>query len=678
LPVGLMSSNIGMAYMNTETTKIKVGLAQINNSFSGASYFPYSVGLLQTYAQKHSRDPSRFEFSIPVYKRESVQTAVDRLSGFHIVGFSVYVWNIKLSLAIARRLKAADPGVLIVMGGPQVPDHAEAFLRANPFVDIAVHGEGEQVFVQILDGFPNLDREKIPSISWIDADGAFHTTPKVERLKELDAVPSPYLAGVFDHLMDPDASTQWLALWETNRGCPFSCTFCDWGSATVAKVNRFDMDRLRHEIDWFSSKKIEFIFCCDANFGILPRDLEIAQYVAEVKANSGYPRSLSVQNTKNRVERAYEVQKALAVSGLNKGVTLSLQSVDEGTLKAIRRENISSGAYEILQRRFTKDRIETYSDLILALPGETYDSFVRGVTAVINQGQHNRIQFNNLSILPNAEMGDPEYQKRHGMKTIESRIINIHGSLSSDEEFDEDIQEMQELVVGTNTLPEADWVRVRVFSWMMALLHFDKVFQIPLVILQDATSLPWHQLVEIFTGEGVSRYPTLKRIRDFFNEFALKIQKGGPEYVPSPEWLNIYWPADEYIMIEMVANGSLAQFYAEAENAIHDYLDSRGVDYPRKLVAEAIRLNGALVKLPFQTTDVEVELSHNVYEVYSGIVIGERDALVEKPVRYFIDRTSQTWNSWDDYCREVIWYGNKKGAYLYTNKNLEPQMAGHF
>jgi hypothetical protein len=54
-------------------------------------------------------------------------------------------------------------------------------------------------------------------------------------------------------------------------------------------------------------------------------------------------------------------------------------------------------------------------------------------------------------------MGDPEYQKRHGMKTIESRIINIHGSLSSDEEFDEDIQEMQELVVGTNTLPEADW-----------------------------------------------------------------------------------------------------------------------------------------------------------------------------------------------------------------------------
>ncbi len=664
--------------MDNEQKKIKIGLVQINNSFSGASYFPYSVGLLQSYVQKHAKDPSRYEFTIPVYKRESVDTAVKRLRGSHMVGFSAYVWNVRLSLAIARRLKEEDPGILIVFGGPQVPDHAESFLRAHPFVDIAVHAEGEQVFLQLVESFPGLDRESVNSISWIDTENKFRTTPKMDRLKELDAVPSPYLAGIFDELVDADPSTQWLALWETNRGCPFSCTFCDWGSATVAKISRFDMERLKAEVDWFSSKKIEFIFCCDANFGILPRDLEIAQYVAGVKQESGYPKSLSVQNTKNRVERAYEVQKTLAVSGLNKGVTLSLQSVDEGTLKAIRRENISSGAYEILQKRFTKDRIETYSDLILALPGETYDSFVKGVSAVIDQGQHNRIQFNNLSILPNAEMGDPAYQRLHGIKTVESRIINIHGSLASEEEFDAEIQEMQELVIAVNTLPEADWIKVRVFGWMMALLHFDKVFQIPFVILNETTGLAWHEMAEIFTGDAVSSFPTLRRVRDFFYEKAADIQNGGPEYVPSAEWLNIYWPADEYILIDLVSAGLLGQFYQEASAAISEQLAHRKIDFNQRLFDDAVTLNSSLMKLPFQTKDLEIDLSHNVDAFYRGVLVGDKVPLTEKPVRYYVDRTTQTWNSLDEYCREVIWYGNKKGAYLYTNRNVETQLAGHF
>ena len=55
-----------------------------------------------------------------------------------------------------------------------------------------------------------------------------------------------------------------------------------WGSATNSKVARMNLDRL-HELDWFSKNKIEFIFCCDANFGMLPRDFEIALKAAENK-----------------------------------------------------------------------------------------------------------------------------------------------------------------------------------------------------------------------------------------------------------------------------------------------------------------------------------------------------------------------------------------------------------
>src|SRR3989338_7461014 len=92
---------------------------------------------------------------------------------------------------------------------------------------------------------------------------------------------------------------QWLILWETNRGCPFSCTFCDWGSAVQSKVFTFDLSNVLRETDWFVEHKIEYVTCCDANFGILPRDLEIAKYMAEAKKKYGYPKTFSIQSTKN-------------------------------------------------------------------------------------------------------------------------------------------------------------------------------------------------------------------------------------------------------------------------------------------------------------------------------------------------------------------------------------------
>ena len=64
------------------------------------------------------------------------------------------------------------------------------------------------------------------------------------------------------------------------------------------------LDRVLDELDWFSKNKVAFIFCCDANFGMLPRDYDIALKAAENKKKYGYPEVLSVQNTKNSRERA--------------------------------------------------------------------------------------------------------------------------------------------------------------------------------------------------------------------------------------------------------------------------------------------------------------------------------------------------------------------------------------
>src|SRR5207245_3277999 len=134
-----------------------------------------------------------------------------------------------------------------------------------------------------------------------------------------------------------------------NRGCPFACTFCDWGSATNAKVNVFDIDRLKQEVDWFAQHKINYVLCCDANFGILARDLDITQYVADRKSTLGYPHRFAVFNTKNVTERSYAVQVLLAEAELTTGMSIALQSIDTQTLKNVKRNKISIDSFLELQ-----------------------------------------------------------------------------------------------------------------------------------------------------------------------------------------------------------------------------------------------------------------------------------------------------------------------------------------
>lgn len=656
---------------------VKVGLVQINNSFSGQDYFPYSVGMLEAYARAHLKRPHDYEFLLPIYRRIGVREAVERLADADLVAFSAYVWNINISLKIARLTKEQNPRVLIVFGGPQVPDHAEGFLRQHPFIDIVCHGEGEAVFTAVLEHCRDRDWQTVPSVSYL-RDGVLIQHARAERLRDLSQIPSPYLNGTFDPLMRVYPDQVWIAMWETNRGCPFSCTFCDWGSAVTAKVNRWELERLYREVDWFAEHRIEFVFCADANFGILPRDVDLARYCAEVRSRSGYPRALSVQSTKNATDRSFLVQKILADAGLNKGVVVSMQSLDPQTLKAIKRDNISIESFKEIQRRFSEAGVETMTDLILGLPGETYDSFVRGVDQLIALGQHNRIQFNNLSILPNAEMGDPEYQRRFGMETVISKVINIHGARV---ESEDDSSEFQELVIATASLPREDWVRVRAFAWMCGLLHFDKIMQIPLVVLHEVLGLSYRALIELFSESPLitkDQFPILSQVRASFRAKAEAMQLGEEEYSYSKQWLGIWWPPDELVFIELSTESKLAAFYQEAERALSLFLTAQSIDFDPALLAEAIRLNRELIKAPFESQDLELELSFNLMEFYHGVVgKGPRVPLTSGLFRSVIDRTSERWSSWEEWCERVVWFGNKKGAYLYGNAP-QKQLAGHF
>ena len=84
--------------------------------------------------------------------------------------------------------------------------------------------------MDLVESFENNNTKEVSGISWIDKFDVFQSNLELKRIRELECIPSPYLTGIFDKLIESHPKNEWLILWETNRGCPFKCTFCDWGS----------------------------------------------------------------------------------------------------------------------------------------------------------------------------------------------------------------------------------------------------------------------------------------------------------------------------------------------------------------------------------------------------------------------------------------------------------------
>jgi radical SAM superfamily enzyme YgiQ (UPF0313 family) len=645
--------------------KIRVGQVQVGDNFGNQYYLPYSLGILQAYAQSKLKNPEAFEFLLPVYKRGEITKIVDRLEVCPIVLFSTYLWNFQFSLEIAKQLKKRNSDCVIVFGGPQVPENEHRlrrFLLDNVSVDIGCYGEGEPALLSTLEYYQNRSSwENIPTIGFLKEDGSYVQTKAAERIKDLNEIPSPYTAGIFEPLMEANSEENWSASFETNRGCPFSCAFCAYGVGGKKKVFKFDVERAYSEIDWFSKNKIEFIFCCDANFGMFPRDREIAEKVAKNKRKCGYPMLFSVQNTKNSSKKVISLQKILDESSLQKGVNLALQSLNEKTLASINRSNIKGSVFQELQEELTRQGIPTFSDMILGLPNESYETFTKGVSKIISAGQHNRIQFINLTILENTKMADEEYIRKYGLILQNSAIISHHTNIEPN-----DVLETQNLVIGSETMPREDWNRTRVFCWLTSLLHFNKILQIPLIIINGELGVSYKDLIELFLNATVEESPVIYGMVQNLKVIAEGTQNGKGEFVPSRKWLNLWWPADEYLFIRMIFNDELNAFYEEAELLFISYLEKKGESFPREILKEAILLNRSLIKIPDFSDDKIITLKYSIPDYYKRVRQGQKVELESESKTYTIKRSGDVWKDQDDWLRNVVWYGTKKGDFLYS------------
>lgn len=601
-------------------TPLTIGLVQL--TIQGTNFLPYVCGILQTYVQHYSPNPERYQFLTHVYKAESVAMIATRLESADIVGFSLYMWSSRRSLAVAQRLKQTRPERLIIVGGPNVPQQAENFLREHPYIDVCVHGEGEETFLQLLETFPPKKWDVIPGLSWRDDNGHFHHTPAAGRRKDLDSLPSPYLTDVFLPLLHKEPEAQWVALWETNRGCPFSCSFCDWGSATRSKVYGFALERLQQELEWFAAQKIHSIFCCDANFGILPRDLEIARYAAALKQRTEYPKMLSVQNAKNATERAYEVHRTLIAAGLDTSVTLSLQSVDPTTLKAVKRDNISLDTFHELHRRFRREGVATYTDVIIGLPGETYTSFSQGMVRLMEHGQYRTLQLHTALLLPNAELSQPAVRAQYGIQSVWVPSVAVRSPAA---EPPDGLYEMAEIVVGTAAMPPEDWVKTRAFAWLAGALFYDsKLLKAAFMALHHLYGIDYLPLFEAFL-DPPPELPTLRKMVNFLFTKARAVQQGEIEYcrqlgTPIPE---VWWSVDAFVGLQLIAQREVQPFFEEAEYLIKRHLRGLKIEVPTDLLHDWIEAGKILLGLTYRVAPLQAQFVYNTPELYRSLLRGE-------------------------------------------------------
>jgi putative methyltransferase len=570
-------------------TKRRVYFNEYNVPLAGTIFLPIVSGLLKSNAEVVDELQSIYQFMPFAYKRDSVSRIVDLHEDPAVAAFSVSMWNEQLSLRVARQIKERNPDCLVVFGGPQVPHYPVEYFQEHPFIDVAVRGEGEDTFVDILTRYLNSNEfADIGGVSWRNpVTGECVINPGDHPLRQdLDDYPSPYLNGTFDDIIANLGETRPLVILETNRGCPFKCTFCYWGKGGLdTKFRYHSIKRVAQELEWVAQREIKFLYLADSNFGMIKRDREIAAILVDLKRRYGYPEIFHTNFGKNTDDKIFDIGVLLHENNLLRAVTMARQSNNSETLRNVKRANIKMSTYYNLQSRFNAIDVPTYSELILGLPGETYESWVVGMEELLELGLENQIFVYLCVVLPNTELGDSAYREKFGIVTQRAQVSEFHGAIRKDTA----VVEYEDIVVQTDSMPVEDWRKMCIFSWMAMLFHSLKLGFYLLTYLRECygigyTDLPRH-ISESKMSPGLGGL--LRRELAYLNGHLDRFLDGNAGCLHIVPGLDLYWHSEEASFLRLIEE--LDEFYVELVEVVAEFLDIRDVKYDRQELEDAIR-----------------------------------------------------------------------------------------
>lgn len=507
---------------------------------------PLAAGLLVASARSQPELAARVRFDLRS-ERAAPDAAVDDLASADVLAFSTYVWNERYSLELARRAKARQPAAFVLFGGPSIPRkpaRAAEYLRAHPFIDALAFGEGEVVFGELLavlaadrplDAVPGLALARRAS-----PEGAVLTAPR-DRIAEFERTASPYLDGTFDALLHAGARPN-AAIVETNRGCPFACTFCDWGQAIQSRVRELPRERLERELDWISEHGIPYLYIVDANFGIRKRDLAIVEGIAARHVREQSPKYVFFHLTKNATERHLALVTALKNSGVGTHLALSAQDFEPRVLAAVRRDNIRLDRALDLRRACDDAGIPTLNELILGLPEQTYASFTESMVRAVTPYPLDTFNLYLARLLENSEMAERTERAKYG---VESRWVNV---ASFHHVQPEHVRELEEVVVATRALPIADWKRAHAFGYLLSALHNLQLLHVPLQVVWRSKTIDPRRFVE----QLLERLESGSELGRALERYADAVLAGRAMALPHPRTDERLWPVEDAVLLEVL------------------------------------------------------------------------------------------------------------------------------
>ena len=623
-------------------------LAQVNDVFGKQKYaqLPLAVAMLWAYAKKDPLINKNYQLSSIIYGKYPLDQIIDSIKNPSILGLSSYMWNWNFNLALAELVKNKYPECLIVIGGPHVPEHDTLFFQKHPFIDILVHREGELTFHDILLRHQaNKDYEGVLGTSINKGGFCVHQGAR-ERIQDLMILPSPYLEGIYDDLIAQEKDVIFSGTMEHSRGCPYHCSFCNIGQDFYNKIRKFTLERTFNEIDWMSEHKIDYISNADSNFGILPTDLDIAKYLVKKKQETGFPTKFRTDWAKNKSDAILDIVKLLENNNMNKGITVAIQSMDRNVLDIIKRKNISELEQAKLLQLYEKEHIKTYSELILGLPEETYEGFIKGFGKLIDEGQQNCIDVYPCMVLPNSEYADPAYQEKYGIKTWTSPQANFFVPASTEGNI---VNEHEECIYETKPLSHAEWERAYMFSIMGRWGHFLGFTHILSRFVRKHNNIEYHTFYEDLLDWSLNKSETIlgTAVNDALTAVRNTCENNGFRGISIHD---IFWDFDQAIALKVISHKQ--KLYNELYDFMFMYIQD-------KELLDELLLFQQLYTIDHETTyPVYKSFKHNILYY---ITTGKNIILTESRIRFDARKPSYNGNI-DSFSRDLLWFYRRVGG----------------
>lgn len=502
---------------------------------------PLNIGYMSAYLQQSfGREVDVRLFKSPTHLLGSLTDSPSP----HVIALSNYSWNQELNRKIIQKAATSLPETVVCVGGPHIrTDDAgiTAYLRSHTDIDYYCMFEGEIPLGHLIERFlseglvpADSGDSELPGVAYL-CEGQL-VYPHLEFQKgTIENIPSPYLTGVLDDFI---GSSKWVPLLETNRGCPFHCTFCVWGIAAMDKVRVFPIDRVLEEIRFVAdhSPCPQWIVA-DANFGMLSRDIEIAREMRDAVDKQGIVQTVHVWWAKISSRHTVEIAKVL---GRLSDPLAAVQTMDDTVLRNIKRDNIKLTTMTDLLGQFHQDDHKVSTDILAGLPGESLESHLTTLRRAFDLG-FDRVDVGNIRLLPGSEMESDETRSTYGLRTKYRLISGSYGRYQGEATF-----EFEESVRGSKDISEEEMHSLRI-------IHF---FNYALSNLGIAKALlRWLQLERGLNPVDVIISLATPGKDDALDEFLVEFdEEARAEWFETPEELADYYGVH---FDELLANGFL-------------------------------------------------------------------------------------------------------------------------